>query len=181
MPFLDEDQVKLMGFASIGTNVKISADARFYFPHQIHLGDHCRVDDFVVISGKVKLGKYVHIAVHSDLSGGDFGIEMLDFSGCAFGVSIVAQTDDYSGKNMTNPTVPPSLTGATGKTVVVGKHAIIGAKSLLLPGASIGEGAAIGAMSMVRKPVTAWTINSGNPLRKIGMRSKNILDIQKHI
>ena len=85
----------------------------------------------------------MHIAVHSDLNGGDFGIEMLDFSGCAFGVSIVAQTDNYSGKYMTNPTIPTSLTGATGKTVVVGEHAIIGAKSLLLPGANIGNGAAI--------------------------------------
>lgn len=181
MPFLAQKLVEKMNFAHVGSNVKISDSARFYFPENIYLSDDCRVDDFAVLSGHIKLGKNVHVALQCNLVGGQFGVEMKDYSGCAYGVTVIAQTDDYSGEALTNPTVPNEFTGVTGEKIVFGKHSIVGSHSVLLPGAKLGEGVAIGAMSLVRKPVEAWTIYSGNPLRKLANRSKNILRLEEQL
>lgn len=49
------------------------------------------------------------------------------------------------------------------RPVKIGKRAFIGARSILMPGADIGEGAIIGAGSVVRGVVPAGTIAYGNP------------------
>ncbi len=51
------------------------------------------------------------------------------------------------------------------KPIVIGNHVWIGAKSSILKGVEIKEGAVIGMSSMVTKNVAAFTLNVGNPLR----------------
>ena len=46
----------------------------------------------------------------------------------------------------------------------------IGARSIVLPGVTIGEGAIVAAGSVVTKDVDAWTIVGGNPARIIKKR-----------
>ena len=46
----------------------------------------------------------------------------------------------------------------------------IGCNSVVLPGVTIGDGAIIGAGSLVNKNVEAYAIVAGNPLRQIGSR-----------
>jgi acetyltransferase-like isoleucine patch superfamily enzyme len=52
--------------------------------------------------------------------------------------------------------------------VLVGKKAKIGANATLLPGVRIGEGALVGAGSVVTKDVAAFAVVAGNPARVIG-------------
>lgn len=55
--------------------------------------------------------------------------------------------------------------------IVVKRGAFVGARAFVLPGVIIGEGAVVGACSVVAKNVEAFTIVAGNPthvLRKIG-------------
>ena len=52
--------------------------------------------------------------------------------------------------------------------VIIGSHVWIGVKSIILKGVNIGEGAIVGAGSVVTKDVSANTIVGGNPPRKIG-------------
>lgn len=52
---------------------------------------------------------------------------------------------------MTNPMVPVEFTNVTHADVNIGRHVIIGSGSVVLPGVTIGEGAAVGALSLVKK------------------------------
>ena len=63
MAFLNEEQLEKMQFKALGSNVCISDKASIYNADQIELGDNSRIDDFCVISGKVSIGRNVHIAV----------------------------------------------------------------------------------------------------------------------
>ena len=47
------------------------------------------------------------------------------------------------------------------------RYARIGMGSIIMPGVTIGEGAVIGAGSVVTKDIPAWTIAVGNPARVI--------------
>lgn len=51
--------------------------------------------------------------------------------------------------------------------VNIGDYVFIGAKALILPGVNIGEGAVVGAGSVVTKDIKTWTIVGGNPARYI--------------
>jgi acetyltransferase-like isoleucine patch superfamily enzyme len=44
---------------------------------------------------------------------------------------------------------------------------MIGMESLIMPGVTIGEGAIIGAYSLVTKDIPEWTIASGRPAKVI--------------
>ena len=59
-----------------------------------------------------------------------------------------------------------------GGDVEIGDYAWLGYRVLVLPGVTIGEGAVVGAGSVVAKSVAPYTIVVGNPARKIGERQK---------
>lgn len=54
--------------------------------------------------------------------------------------------------------------------IVVGEDAFVGARAFVLPGVNIGDGAVIGASSLVAADVPEWTITAGNPARTLGKR-----------
>ena len=45
----------------------------------------------------------------------------------------------------------------------IGKGVMIGMETLIMPGVTIGEGAIVGAYSLVTKDIPAWTIATGRP------------------
>ena len=51
------------------------------------------------------------------------------------------------------------------ETTVVGKRASIGSNATILCGVKIGEGAVVGAGSVVTKDVLPYTVVAGNPAR----------------
>ncbi len=52
----------------------------------------------------------------------------------------------------------------------IGQDAFLGAKAFVMPGVTIGEGAVVGAASVVVRDVMAWTIVVGNPANPVGTR-----------
>ncbi len=56
------------------------------------------------------------------------------------------------------------------KPIVVGDNVWIGARSIILPGVTIGEGAVIGAGSVVSRDIPAWTVAVGNPAKVLKQR-----------
>ena len=70
---------------------------------------------------------------------------------------------------ITNDPHPPSevLAGVT-----IRDFAVVATSSVLLPGVTIGEGALVGAMSLVRKDVNANTVVVGNPAKEICQTSE---------
>jgi galactoside O-acetyltransferase len=58
---------------------------------------------------------------------------------------------------------------------------IIGSGSVVLPGVHLAEGAAIGALSVVKSDVPEFTIFAGSPAKFIRKRSRNVLDLSREL
>ncbi len=170
-----------MGFAALGRDVQVSELASLHGTARIALGDEVRIDDFCVLSagaGGISVGRNVHIAVFCSLIGTG-KITLGDFSNLSSRVAIYSSNDDYSGAFMTNPTIPGEFTRVETAPVDVGRHVIIGAGSVLLPGVTLEEGVAIGALSLVKQDCAAFGIYAGQPARRLGDRSRQLLDVEQ--
>ncbi|MFT6990951.1 MAG: galactoside O-acetyltransferase [Paraglaciecola sp.] len=182
--FYTDKDLKNSGFKSLGKNVAISKNCTILGIHNISIGDNVRIDSYCSIfatgSGYLTLGSYIHIGSYSSLSAGS-GIVMGDFSGLSQGVKIYSRTDDYSGKFLTNPTVPSEFTGISEGKVTLGRHVIVGAGSVILPGSDIGEGASIGALSLVSKDLEEWNVYFGSPAKKLKRRSRELLKLEEQL
>lgn len=179
MAYYTYEELRQMGFKFIGENVKISDKASIYNCDQIELGDNSRIDDFCVISGKIKIGRNVHITPMCLVAGGEKGIIFEDFTTLAYGVQVFTQSDDYSGKTMTNSTIPVRYKEEFKQEVIVGKYSIIGAGSIIMPGVVLAEGTSIGAMSLVLKSTEPWGIYIGSPAKRVKNRHKELLDLER--
>ena len=181
MSFYLEAELRSLGFRSVGEDVRLSRKASVYGAENISIGNHVRIDDFCVLAagvGGITIGNYVHIAVGSTLIGAGM-IAMADFSGLSSRVSIYSSSDDYSGATMTNPTVPREYTGVEHMDVFLGKHVIVGSGSVILPGATLEEGVAVSALSLVTKDCKAFGIYTGVPARRIKARKTDLLELER--
>lgn len=61
-----------------------------------------------------------------------------------------------------------------GGPVVIKDHAWISCRVVILPGVTIGEGAVVGAGSVVTKDVEDFAVVGGVPAKRIGERPRNI-------
>lgn len=181
MTCLSRSEIEGMGFASVGTNVFISNKASFYNCQTIAIGNHVRIDDFCVLSGGtggIEIGNYVHIAVFSLLIGKG-KITISDFCNISSRVSIYSSSDDYSGETMTNPMIPESFKKVLHDDVFLGTHVVIGSGSVVLPGVTIEEGVAIGALSLVQRDCKAFGIYAGIPVKLVKERKRGLLELEK--
>ncbi|MEP8639592.1 acyltransferase [Enterobacter kobei] len=179
MAYLSRAELVAMGFKSVGERVLISDKASFYNLNLIEIGDDSRIDDFCLISGRVAIGKHVHIAAYCNVAGGVEGVFFEDFSGLAYGCHVFSQSDDYTGRTMTNPTIPKKYKNETARKVTIGRHVIVGTGSLVFPGVCIAEGCSVGAMTMVTKSTQPWGCYFGVPAKRIKARKQDILMLEK--
>jgi len=180
MALLSRQQLLEMGFAEVGDPVFISDKASFYGCSRIRLGQHVRIDDFAVLSagaGGITIGSYIHIAVYSSLIGAG-AIQIDDFANISSRVSVYSSSDDYSGETMTNPMVPEAYKAVQHAPVLIGRHVIIGAGTVVLPGVTLHEGAAVGALSLVNRDCAAFGIYAGVPALWRKARSMQLLTLE---
>ena len=77
MAYLSQMQLEAMGFAALGQNVRISDRAAIHGAAEMQIGDHRRIDDFCVLSGRITIGRNVHIAPFGLIAGGTSGVVTL--------------------------------------------------------------------------------------------------------
>jgi galactoside O-acetyltransferase len=65
--------------------------------------------------------------------------------------------------------------------VIIGRYAVVGSGSVLLPGTSLGEGSVVGALSLVTKPLEPWGVYSGVPAKRLKNRSREMLKMEAMI
>lgn len=177
MGFLSKEVLDSMGFKSIGENVLISDKASIYNPKNISLGSNIRIDDFCILSAGekgIELGDYIHIACYVSLIGSEL-IKLHDFVGISSKTAVYSSSDDYSGNFLTGPTIDNMFKNLDNRPVIFHAHSLVGAGVIILPGVEIGEGTAVGAMSLVSKSLEEWSIYSGVPAKLIKKRSKKML------
>ncbi len=179
--YYTEQELKTLGLKSYGSNVKISRKASIYGAEGIAIGSNVRIDDFSILSGNIEIGSFVHIAAYAALFAGSAGIEMMDYSGLSSRVVVYAESDDYGGDYLTNPTVDIEYTHTIKGKVTIKKHAIIGTSSVILPGVTIGEGVAVGSMSLINKSLDDWTVCFGIPCKSVKNRHKYLLTLEERM
>lgn len=174
--FYDEKELQCLGLKAIGNNVLISKKASIYEAENISIGSNVRIDDFCILSGRIKIGNYVHIAAFCGLFAGDAGIEINDFVNISSKCNVYSISDDFSGNFMTSPLIPTQYKNIEKQKIIMEKHSIIGTASTLLPGAYLNEGTALGSMSMLKSKTEPWKIYAGVPAKPKKIRNKKLLN-----
>jgi galactoside O-acetyltransferase len=178
MSYLTEKDLQIMGFKYVGLNVKISSKSSIYNPDLIQIGDHSRIDDFVTLSGRVSIGKNVHIAIGCNVAGGNDGIVIDDFCGLSYGVQVFTRIDDYSGLTLSNPTVDDKFKMTHERPIHIGRHCKIGTYAIVLPGSDLGVGSSFSAQSLIEGKTQPHFQYGGNPLSEIAPLSKKLLQVE---
>ena len=178
MGTLSPDQIAQLGLAAVGDDVTISDRCSIYGASAISIGDHVRIDDFAILTARepVVIGSYVHISAFAFLSG-SFGIVIEDFVNVSPRATLLSGNDDFSGQWLPGPLVPEELRNVQGGCIHLGRHSMVGAHSVVLPGVSFGEGAVVGALSLVKEPLAPWGIYGGVPARLIRPRGHGVEEL----
>ena len=119
----------------------------------------------IVRSMGAKVGKDVFIGDHVviDLSHADL-IEIDDYAHITGGCRLLCHQRDLKdycvGDNA-------ALCGYRLGKIHIGKGCMIGMETMIMPGVTIGEGAVVGAGSLVTKDVPAWTVATGRPAKVV--------------
>jgi acetyltransferase-like isoleucine patch superfamily enzyme len=171
--FLTTKELIGVGFAEMGENVLIHETVVLVGTEKMRLGSHVRIDPFCVITAgeDVLIGSHVHIAAHVLVSGGA-GITLHDFAGISHGAKLLSASDDFAAGVLTGPTVPANLRKVWAARIEVGRHSVIGANAVVLPGTQLRDGAMLGALSLARGELEAWKVHAGVPARIVAARDK---------
>jgi|694.fasta_scaffold37337_4 galactoside O-acetyltransferase len=177
--FYEKKDLHRFNFKKLGNNVLISKSATLYKTEQISISNNSRIDDFCALSGEITIGMNVHITVHCSITASLSPIIIEDFVGIAANCHIFSSMDDFLGIGLTNPTVPMEFRNVSHGPVKISKHSIVGVGSVIFPNVIVGEGCAIGAMTLVNKSIDPWGVYVGIPAIRIKDRSKNLLEKEK--
>jgi len=146
--------------------VRVGSDTGIYHgsffelgPHaEVEIGDYCSlVGVIIATNGRVTIGDYTFIAHEV----------------------VIAETPWATpSTNVTGSKHPPARPVAAA-FVDIGRNAWIGAQATLLGSIRIGEGAIIGAGTLVTRDVPPFTVCAGNPMqivRTISPKERSSLD-----
>lgn len=178
--FLSESQLDALGFHARGTNVLIHSTCVLVGCERMSIGSHVRIDPFCVLSAGegIRIGSHVHIAGHCMFAGAAL-IDIQDFVGISHGSKVLSSTDNFTAGVLTGPTIPDEYKKVLSAKVTFGRHSVVGAQGVVLPGVHVGEGATVGALALIKDDLEPWSVSVGCPARKIGMRNKDgVLDAE---
>lgn len=176
-------ELKKIGLKKIGKNVLISKNINIVGVSNISIGDNVRIDSYtniIAYSGYLRLGNFIHISSGTFLACAG-GIEINDFSTISPNSNLLSVSSDYTGKYISNPMVPKKYCKAIKGKIILKKHTIIGAGSVIMNSVIIGEGTSVGALSFVNKNLDTWSVYAGIPVKKIKNRLKRVLELEKKI
>lgn len=144
-------------------NVKTFEYTKIIGLENIEFGENIIIDDFVLIYAKtrMKIGNNVHIACFTSITGGA-AVEIGDFCAVSQGCRILTGTDDFKDWGFGNSTLDEKYRNTKRAPVKIGKFCIIGANSVVLPGVTFGQGATVGACSVVTRNLEPWGVYIGN-------------------
>lgn len=172
-----EYELKRIGFKSIGVGVMIARSVKLFGVEKIEIGDNVRIDEFCILSGKIKIGNHIHLAPAVMLFGGDDGIVIDDFCGISSRTALYTTSDDFSGEFLTNPNIPDEYRRVTGGNIVLERFVSIGTGCTIMKSSMLCEGSAFGSMSFISGYYEPWGIYAGIPCRKIKDRKKNMVNL----
>jgi putative colanic acid biosynthesis acetyltransferase WcaF len=141
LSFLRIGLLRLFG-ADIGRGCFIASGARIWVPWNLRLGDFSWIGD---------------------------GADIYNLAPISIGPNAVVSQRAYlcsASHDYTRPDFP-----LYSKPITVGPSAWVASQAFIAPGVNVGDGAVVGACSVVTKDVPAWTVCAGNPAKFIKIRT----------
>lgn len=126
--YYTSDQLRQFGFARVGEDCWIARNCTIMGLENISLGDHVRIDGYtslIATRGSLRIGSHVHLC-SGCMIGARGGVDLGDFSSLSHGVRLLSATDDFSGRSMTNSTLPEALVDVTAAPIIIGRYVPIG-------------------------------------------------------
>jgi acetyltransferase-like isoleucine patch superfamily enzyme len=155
MSMRDDSHLRVAADVKLGTDVQMFAFANLY---GCEIGDNTKIGTFVEIQKGAKIGANCKISSHTFICEG-----------------VIVEDEVFVGHNVTfiNDRFPRATNSGrlqaeadwTCIPTLVKRGASLGSSATILCGVTIGEGAIVGAGSVVTKDVPADTIVAGNPAR----------------
>jgi acetyltransferase-like isoleucine patch superfamily enzyme len=152
----DSNGLRIAPDVRLGRNVQIFAFVNLY---GCTIGDECKIGTFVEIQKGVTVGNRVKISSHSFLCE---GVTIEDEVFIGHGVMFI--NDRYPRATVCGAGLQTEVDWACIPTVIK-RGASLGSNATILCGVTVGEGAVVGAGSVVTKDVPPHTIVAGNPAR----------------
>ena len=164
-----------------GEGVFLYPLSKVIHPENAELDDHCRIFDNVFIDAgrSLKIGKYSIITWFSLIEGGGHVI-IGDRVFIGPGSKILSSTYEINGYYSIEH-IPDECRKTEFKDIKIEDDAYVGANSVIMPGVTIGEGAVVGANSLVDRNLKPWGIYFGNPVKLIGTREQPSVEKKKII
>lgn len=133
--------------AEIGKDTSVQMGCRFMNGRKVHLGNRN-----VINFGCLFDGRHYHIRTGADVSIGPEATLLT--------LGHDPQSPKFSDK---------------GGDIIIGDRVWIAYRAIILPGVTIGEGAVVGAGSVVTKNVESYSIVAGVPAKNIGKRNPKLI------
>jgi putative colanic acid biosynthesis acetyltransferase WcaF len=134
--------LRLFG-AKVGRGAHVYPGAKIWAPWNVEIGDETGVADGATLYSQGKITLGRRVVISQ-------------------GAHLCAGTHDYEKRGFPLVTAP----------ITVGDEAWIAAEAFVHPGVTIGEGAVIGARSVVTKDMPAWTVCAGFPCKPLKARRR---------
>jgi acetyltransferase-like isoleucine patch superfamily enzyme len=152
----------------IGEKTRIGTALQVIRPRCIRIGPRCEIEQGVFLKcvddgARLEMGEYVFVG-----AGTEFDVAVSVVIGghtlIAPGVFITDHEHNHArGRRLDEQ-------GWRSAPVVIGADVWLGARAVVLPGVTIGEGAIVGAGAVVTKDVPPYAIVAGVPARQMGER-----------
>ena len=155
-----------------GKEVRLYPLCKMIHAQNAELDNNCQLFDYVFIdAGKsLKIGKYSTLTWYVLVEGGA-NTRIGDRVFIGPGSKILTSTYKLNGMYSIEH-LPDECRATEYGDITIADDAYIGANCTVLPGVTIGEGAVVGANSLVNKDLESWGIYVGTPCKKIGEREK---------
>ena len=181
LPFLKSylkkrNQRRLQSLVEIGADTEIRGPVEKRAPNSsISVGNNCLIEGLLITEtdqSEIRIGNNVYIGGHTSL---DCTVSIVVEDDVLISYQcVIADSDNHSvfykirkrdledwkhGKHDWSTTLSAPIR--------IMRGAWIGTRAIILKGVTIGEGAIVGAGSVVTRDVPAWTIVGGNPAKVI--------------
>ena len=152
------DTIRIAPDVKLGKDIKIYSFVNLY---GCEIGDETKIGAFVEIQRGARVGRRVKVSSHSFICE---GVTIEDEVFVGHGVMFI--NDKYPRSSNPDGSLQTEGDWELSPTLVK-RRASIGSNATILCGLTIGEGAIIGAGSVVTKDVQPFTIVAGNPAKVI--------------
>ena len=153
-----------MNTIRVAPDVKLGKDVKIYAFVNLYgceIGDETKIGTFVEIQKGVIIGKRVKVSSHTFICE---GVTIEDYVFVGHGVMFI--NDKYPRAANADGSVQTEADWSV-VTTTIQRRASIGSNATILCGVTVGEGAIVGAGSVVTRDVPPYTIVAGNPARAI--------------